>query len=213
MEIALEKTWAFHSQNQSQPIKVTHRPEGEYETKRIYNTPQCMNISVKRVDNNELHDLQQLSTKTFYEAFAAFNCEKHMQAYLRESLSLSQLTAEWKHPESFFYFAKINRKIVGYIKINWGAAQTEKTLTNALEIERIYVIQQFQGNKIGQKLFEHALSIAQDMKMESIWLGVWEENVRAMKFYEKNGFVRFGTHSFMLGSDEQIDLLLIKELQ
>ena len=94
------------------------------------------------------------------------------------------------------------------LKINVGSAQTELKDDKALEIERIYVISKFQGKKIGQLLYDYALDLAMQGKYDYIWLGVWEENQKAIKFYTKNGFVEFDKHVFRLGNDEQTDIMM-----
>jgi ribosomal protein S18 acetylase RimI-like enzyme len=78
----------------------------------------------------------------------------------------------------------------------------------ALEIERIYVLKDFHGKSVGQMLYKKALEIAQMKKVSYVWLGVWEENPRAISFYKKNGFVEFDKHIFKLGDDEQTDIMM-----
>jgi ribosomal protein S18 acetylase RimI-like enzyme len=97
---------------------------------------------------------------------------------------------------------------VGYLKINIGDAQTEKKDLNAFEIERIYVDSAFLGKKIGQLLFQKAIDLAKQKKVAYVWLGVWEENHRALAFYNKNGFIPFDKHIFKLGNDEQTDIMM-----
>ena len=79
-----------------------------------------------------------------------------------------------------------------------------------MEIERIYVLKKYHGQKVGQKLFDTAMSTAKREKKKYVWLGVWENNQRAIRFYQKNGFVEFGTHTFILGTDKQTDLMMKK---
>lgn len=82
----------------------------------------------------------------------------------------------------------------------------------AVEIERIYVLQAHQGKKMGQLLYEKAMQVAESAKADYVWLGVWEENARAIGFYKKNGFVAFDKHVFTLGTDEQTDIMMKKVL-
>jgi ribosomal protein S18 acetylase RimI-like enzyme len=98
------------------------------------------------------------------------------------------------------------------MKLNFGEAQTEKQKENNLEIHRIYVLQRFHGKKIGQLLLDEVLKIAKQMEVNSVWLGVWEENHRAIQFYSKNGFIEFDKHIFTLGDDIQTDLLMQLEM-
>ena len=97
---------------------------------------------------------------------------------------------------------------MGYLKLNFGDSQTELKDQKALEIERIYVLKEFHGKKVGQLLFEKALKIAEEKKVDYVWLGVWEENLRAINFYKKNGFEEFDKHIFKLGNDEQTDIMM-----
>ncbi len=110
-----------------------------------------------------------------------------MDHYLQTNLTVAKLSAEINDPNSTFYFATSDQKIVGYLKINSGDAQTESILNNSLEIERIYVLKEFQRLKIGQILFDKAIDIAKKKEKDLVWLGVWEHNTRAIQFYKKNG--------------------------
>lgn len=101
---------------------------------------------------------------------------------------------------------------MGYLKLNTAHAQTEPQAADALEIERIYVLSSYHGGGVGQALYHHAMSVAEDRKASYVWLGVWEHNHRALRFYEKNGFIAFGTHIFQLGNDQQTDILMKKSV-
>ena len=136
------------------------------------------------------------------------NTKEDMQKYLDENLSEEKLKSELENPNSEFYFAENDNQILGYLKLNFGNAQTENQGNETLEIERIYVLKEFFPLKIGQVLFEKSLEIAKEKKLKFIWLGVWEENKRAIRFYEKNGFEIFGKHDFVLGKDVQTDLMM-----
>jgi ribosomal protein S18 acetylase RimI-like enzyme len=162
---------------------------------------------------NDLSVLQKIGIETFYESFSSVNTEENMTQYLAEAYSLEKLTDEFNNPNSSFYFAVVNDKIIGYLKINFGDSQTELKQDNALEIERIYVLQEFHGKKIGQLLFEKAMELAIQKKADYVWLGVWEENPRAISFYKKNGFVEFDKHIFRLGDDDQTDIMMKLQLK
>ncbi|HYH14058.1 MAG TPA: GNAT family N-acetyltransferase, partial [Flavisolibacter sp.] len=107
----------------------------------------------------------------------------------------------------------LNGTIIGYLKLNIGTSQTEIQDDSALEIERIYVLQAFHGKKVGPLLFEKALQVAKQKNVKYVWLGVWEENIRAISFYKKNGFVAFDKHIFVLGNDEQTDIMMRLQLK
>ena len=161
----------------------------------------------------DLATLQAIGRKTFAETFADSNSEENLAAYLEEGFSEDKLGAELRNENSRFYFALQKEEVIGYLKVNFGDAQSEKQDPNALEIERIYVLQQYHGKQVGALLYEQALAIAKERKAPFIWLGVWEENPRAIRFYQKQGFVEFGEHIFQLGDDAQRDVLMKLELR
>lgn len=170
-------------------------------------------IEIRKVEQNETDTLREIGIRTFYETFAEFNSKEDMDAYLSTSFSLEKVTDELKNKASEFYFAIFQHEIIGYLKINFSEAQTELKAQNALEIERIYVLKEFHGKKVGQILYEKAIQIAKTANADYVWLGVWERNLRAISFYKKNGFVEFDTHVFKLGNDIQTDIMMKMELK
>jgi len=169
-------------------------------------------IEVTKTGKEEILQLQKIGKETFYETFSGSNTEENMKSYLESGFSTDKLTAELNSKSSEFYFAKLDSEVIGYLKLNFGQSQTELKDEKALEIERIYVLKEFHGKKIGQILYDKALEVAKDRKADYVWLGVWEENPRAISFYRKNGFVEFDKHIFVLGDDEQTDILMKLEL-
>ncbi len=165
-------------------------------------------MEIKKIDLSNILQLQTLGKATFHETFAAENTAANMEKYLEEGFSIEKLTAELSNKETAFYFANIDQHPIGYLKINFGNAQTEQQHDDAMEIERIYVVQAYHGKQVGQLLLDKALQIAKQKAAPYVWLGVWEKNQRAIQFYIKNGFTIFDQHVFMLGDDQQTDFLM-----
>ncbi|NEU07998.1 GNAT family N-acetyltransferase [Flavihumibacter sp. R14] len=171
------------------------------------------NIDIKKVTLSDIDQLKKISRQTFLETFAAGNTEENMRKYLEEGLSTEKLAAELSDPDSEFYFGLIHKDVIAYLKLNFGQSQTELKDDKAIEIERIYVLREFHGKKVGQLLYEKAIQIARQKNADYIWLGVWEENPRAINFYQKNGFIEFDQHIFKLGDDEQTDIMMKLQLR
>lgn len=167
-----------------------------------------MSIKIRRINTNDITELQKIGKQTFFETFASQNSEENMVEYLENGFSIEKIKVELEDKNAEFYFAEFNQEAIGYLKLNFGQSQTEIKDENALEIERIYVLKEFHGKKVGQILFEKALELAKTKKVDYMWLGVWEENQRAIRFYKKNGFVAFDKHIFKLGNDEQTDIMI-----
>jgi len=170
-------------------------------------------IEIRKAALSDLEQLQTIGKQTFFETFAEANTTENMKSYLESAYSVEQLTGELTNQFSEFYFALFDNKIAGYLKINYGLSQTELKDQNALEIERIYVLKEFQGKKVGQALYDTAYKIAMQRDVDYLWLGVWEENPRAISFYRKNGFIGFDRHIFKLGEDEQTDIMMRLKLK
>jgi ribosomal protein S18 acetylase RimI-like enzyme len=171
-----------------------------------------MEIDIQEVTINEILALQEIGIQTFSETFAASNTEENMSNYLKDGFSIEKLTEEINNKYSKFFFALDNERVIGYLKLNFGESQTELKDSKALEIERIYVLNEYHGKKVGQLLYDQAIQVAVELKVDYVWLGVWEENQRAFNFYKKNGFVEFDKHIFKLGDDEQTDIMMKLQL-
>lgn len=169
-------------------------------------------LTVRKIDDKDLEILREISIKTFTETFADVNSEEDMQQYISESLNEEKLLSEIQNQNSEFYFAEDKGKILGYLKLNFRDAQTESFPHDYIEIERIYVIKEFLGKKVGKILFDKVIERACEINADGIWLGVWEKNERAIAFYEKNGFEIVGKHDFVLGEDLQTDLLMRRKI-
>jgi len=165
-------------------------------------------VEISKIKKEEILQLQEIGRQTFYETFSESNTEENMKSYLENGFSIDKITSELNDENAEFYFAKIGEKVIGYLKLNFGQSQTELKDDKALEIERIYVLKEFHGNKVGQILYDKALEIAKQKNADYVWLGVWEKNARAINVYKKNGFVEFDKHIFKLGEDEQTDIMM-----
>jgi len=163
---------------------------------------------IEKINETEVEQLQSLSRQTFYETYCLMNTKENMDKYLNENLSISTLEKELKNPNTEFYIIKDFDKNIGYLKLNMGPSQTELKDETAIEIERIYVMQEYQGKKVGQQLYDKAIQIAKEKKARYLWLGVWEENHKAIQFYNKNGFEVFDKHVFVLGDEKQTDMMM-----
>lgn len=165
-------------------------------------------ITLTKLNLEHLEKLKQISRQTFFEAFSSQNSEEDMRSYLDFAFSDEKLSTELKETQSEFYFAKYREEIIGYLKINFGSAQTDIKDQHAIELERIYLLNNFQGKGIGKMLLNLAIRIANDHKMKYLWLGVWEKNEQAIQFYKRNGFEIFDSHTFKIGNDVQMDHLM-----
>lgn len=171
-----------------------------------------MTVKIIKCKREDLQLLREISIETFNDTFKNQNTPENMKAYLERAFNSKQLEKELANSSSAFYFICFNEEIAGYLKVNSNDAQSEKMGDESLEIERIYIRKKYQRKGLGKYLLNKAVEIAEEQNKKNIWLGVWEKNENAIGFYKKIGFVQTGAHSFYMGDEEQIDLIMTKML-
>ncbi|MBD7968264.1 GNAT family N-acetyltransferase [Paenibacillus gallinarum] len=169
-------------------------------------------INTRKCTIEDLEILREISVETFKDTFEDQNSSENMKTYLDRAFNLKQIEEELVNEFSEFYFLYLNEDIAGYLKLNTNDAQSETMGNDSLEVERIYVRKKFHKQGLGKFLINKAIEIAKEQNKDKVWLGVWEKNENAISFYKKMGFVQTGAHSFYMGDEEQIDLIMTKLL-
>jgi ribosomal protein S18 acetylase RimI-like enzyme len=169
-------------------------------------------LSLREADFADLASLLDLAQTSFVQAFTEGNKPENVQAYLSQAFTSVQLEKEWRNPASTFLLASLEGRLVGYTKVNLAAAQTDVQDPDSLEVARLYTLEEVWGRGVGQFLLDAALAFAKEKGKTFVWLGVWEHNARAIRFYEKNGFKAFGSHPFPFGDEIQNDWLMRVEV-
>lgn len=157
---------------------------------------------------NDLDKLVSISKHTFVNAFGKDNDPNDFKDYIDKAFSKKQLEIELLNPDCSFYFAYIEKELVGYFKLNIGAAQNEQFEVNATELERIYILETHQNKGLGKQLLFKCISLTKANNSKFLWLGVWEKNTAAIKFYQRHGFNKIGTHPYYIGTDKQTDWIM-----
>ena len=172
-----------------------------------------MNINIRRCSIADLEKLQSIGYETYDETFRAMNSQETIDKYLQESLNKEKLFSELSNKDCKFYFLYLENELAGYLKVNDALAQTDISDTNSIELERIYIKKEHKGKGLGKKLMNFVVQLAQEMKKNYVWLGVWEKNVDAISFYTKMEFYEAGRHLFRMGDELQNDLILKKTIK
>jgi ribosomal protein S18 acetylase RimI-like enzyme len=156
--------------------------------------------------------IADVGERTFRETYSADTPADELERHVASAYAVATIERELGDPDSSFFLARVDGDVAGYLKINRGAAQTELREDAGLEIESLYVLREFQGRRIGQLLFDRALDEARTAGAEYVWLGVWERNEMARRFWAKQGFVEFDSHPFRFGEVEHNDLMMRRPL-
>lgn len=171
-------------------------------------------IKLQRAGLRDVESLTVLARETFWDAFHQHpaNRPEDMAAYMAAAFSEEQVGRELADEKNIFLLAEIDSEAAGYAKLIVDTTESEITGKRPIELSRLYVHQRFLGDGVGKALMDESLRLARELGHDVIWLGVWEHNPRAKRFYEKNGFQYVGTHIFQLGSDAQTDLLMQRKI-
>ena len=172
-----------------------------------------MRLTFHQCNSSDLDKLVEISRKTFVDAFEKDNDPEDFESYIDMAFNKSNIERQLQNPDSAFYFVFKDEILVGYFKLNENSAQTDIKAKECIELERIYVLEEFQGNGIGVQVLRETLKLAAQEQKQFIWLGVWQRNMDAIRFYEKHGFVKFGTHPYFIGKDKQTDWLMRLEIK
>lgn len=173
-----------------------------------------MKITIRPITNNDVAILAAIAKQTFYDTFTGTCTEADMQSFLEEYFNETQLAKEVGNPDDLYFFAEADGTPVGYIRFmeDYSSLPLMKQW-KSLELKRIYVLKEYHGLGIAQRLMDFMMDYAIKNEYKAVWLGVWEHNVRAQKFYEKYGFKNSGhTHDFPIGSTPQTDFWFWKFL-
>jgi ribosomal protein S18 acetylase RimI-like enzyme len=174
-----------------------------------------LRISLAKANSATAAQLADLGRQTFHDAFASANAPADMAAFLDATFSPELQMAELQDRENTFLLAHMQNELVGYAKLRDNSAlglEEGKEPAGRLEIERLYVREDWQGTGLGAALMRGILALAEQLHCTAVVLGVWEKNERARAFYQRFGFREIGRHEFRLGQDVQTDLILRKGL-
>lgn len=172
---------------------------------------QPINIRLATADDASM--IAELSRRTFYDTFASQNTPENMDKFMNEQFTNEALMKEVGDRSNIFIIAETGNEVAGYARLRDGGPPPLREDLPSIEIARIYALQTMLGKGVGNALMKSCLEIAYDIGKRVVWLGVWEKNPRAIQFYIKWGFEKFGEHDFVLGTDVQRDWLMRKMLQ
>jgi GNAT superfamily N-acetyltransferase len=171
-----------------------------------------MEINILYAQASDIQRLAEAGGRLFYEAFADQNRPEDMAAYLEASFSPEIQAAELADPASVTLIAESEGAFAGYARLKVGQPVLAIPGQHPVELVRIYSEREYIGQGVGSALMQACFDEAARRGCDVIWLGVWEQNPRAIRFYERWGFVRAGTQIFKLGEDFQTDYVMYLKL-
>ena len=146
-------------------------------------------------------EISRVGRKSFSGAFAdLFEDQQSLEEYLHRTYTVSRIQESLLKPNNKYFIAHNDAIPAGFAKMKQASPQRLLSESRQTELQKIYVLKEYHGSGIGQRLVETVIALAKEGGAEVLWLDVHVSNVKARKFYEKNGFTRIGDHSFVIGT-------------
>jgi ribosomal protein S18 acetylase RimI-like enzyme len=169
--------------------------------------------SIRIATAADVEMLTELAWRTFHDAFAPMNSPENLEAYMKSNFSRQIISEQLADPRATFLIAEIEATPVAFAKLYKGDIPACVEGVAPIELERFYVDRQFHGKGVAQTLMEACFDSARESGHKTVYLGVWENNHRAIAFYRKCGFEVVGSHVFQMGDEAQNDFLMERSLQ
>lgn len=156
--------------------------------------------------------LSAFARAQFVITFAAQNNPDDLAMFLDTAYTPALQRAELLEPHRQYWLLEMDGVLAGYVLLNDHAPKAEVAAEHPVELQRFYIDHAWHGRGLAQTLMSHAVEQARAFGGDALWLGVWEENPKAIRFYEKQGFVDVGSHVFVVGTDPQRDRIMRRAL-
>jgi ribosomal protein S18 acetylase RimI-like enzyme len=169
-------------------------------------------IEVREAEFSDVAAMREVAIQSYVDTFAEVNTPENMSTFLDKAYSQQKLEEEFYETGSVLYLAWNDNRVAGFLRMRSSEEVAAELGSNTIELQRLYIHKDFQNQKVGRILMQKAIDYALEEKFEWIWLGVWERNFNAQRFYAKWGFEKFGEHVFQMGDDPQTDWLLKRKL-
>jgi diamine N-acetyltransferase len=166
--------------------------------------------TIRRGEARDAEPLAAFAARIFRETFTAGNRPEDVEAHIASHFGPEIQRRELDDPASTYLIAEQQGTIAAYALLGRGPYTPPVVGGTAMEIARFYVDGAWHGTGLARQLMDRCVAEAQRAGAAVLWLGVWEHNPRAIRFYEKVGFHDVGSHHFQLGSDPQTDRLMVR---
>ena len=169
-------------------------------------------LSIRRATLADAQLIATLGVETFLASFGAQNTPENLAKHLSKSYGVEIQQRELSDPRITYLIAEVGGRTAGYACVRDGLAPACVTGESPVEVLRFYVVKEFHGTGVAQALMDACADDARRRGGRTLWLGVWDQNPRAIRFYTKWGFADVGGQIFILGDDPQQDRVLARAL-
>ena len=153
--------------------------------------------------------LDAMARSCWVETFGHSCSAEDMALYLGEAYGPhGALLRDLADPAHRFHLAKHQDAVIGYAKLSEPWLPAGSFGPRARQLSQLYVTTPWKGHGVAHTLMDWAIAIARKDGADELLLTVWEENHRAMRFYQRLGFVHVGDYAFQTGNQTDRDLIM-----
>jgi diamine N-acetyltransferase len=154
--------------------------------------------------------LAELGAQTFRESSPNTRHED-VESYVRENLTRDKLMTCLNVKNTTALILEKCGQAIGYALLSPGTPPNKQVWApHSIQMKRLYILQEWTGRRLGDVLMARCLEHVRHSGSETIWLTVWRNNERAIRFYKRWGFRNVGVYDFVVGTDIQEDFLLVR---
>ena len=167
-----------------------------------------MEFDFRTLNISDAQALLNFAKNAFIDSYGHLNTPENMAIYINANFTFDKIENELSDSTNIFRGIFSEKKLVAYTKLQPNSYDDSNPTLKAIELERIYVAKELHRLKMGERLMNQCKTYAKSNGYSELWLGVWDQNEKAIGFYKKMGFEIFSSHVFVLGTEKQNDYLM-----
>lgn len=172
-----------------------------------------MNINISTIHVSEVEMLSELSKQTFWESHGHSADKKDIQLYVERYFNIETLLHTLNEPSIYYRKIIIDNQLAGYTKLILNSSHLLTNIKPIAKFERLYLLKDFYGLGLGKHLLAENMKLAKTHNQKALWLFVWTENYKALKFYQKSGFNSIGNYDFKISENHfNPNYVMLKEI-
>lgn len=169
-----------------------------------------MSWVIRTAVEHDARALSELAERTFRDAFGGVNARDDVDLHCARAFAPDIQAREIKDPAIETLVVEHEGALVAFAQLRLsGESPPCVTLSPAVELQRIYVDRRWHGTGLARELMTNVFERTRKAGAKGLWLGVWEHNARAIRFYKRVGFSEVGDQVFRLGNDPQRDVVMV----
>ncbi|MEO8576777.1 MAG: GNAT family N-acetyltransferase [Gemmatimonadales bacterium] len=171
-----------------------------------------MGVTIRRATEDDADLLSKIALKIFLDTFGPQNNPRDVEIHAARSYGPEIQLCELQDPGKAYLIAEVDGVPAGFAMLGEAKSESSHEFESPVELFRFYVDKEWHGQGVAQQMMDAVEDFARSLGGQTLCLGVWEHNPRAIRFYEKIGFRDAGSQAYLLGGDLQTDRVMVRDI-